>query len=61
MDRRDHAFRLSSLDINQNGLSSEGRLILAPKNPPAVVAPTTSSANTPTNSSGIAGVGQKTR
>lgn len=95
MDRRDHAFRLSSLDINQNGLSSEGRLILAPKNPAGVVpvapaAPTkasagasskatlssttqhsetaasttsatTSSVNTPTNSSGIAGVEQKTR
>lgn len=56
MDRRDHAFRLSSLDINQNGLTSEGRLILAPKNPQAV-GPQTSS----TNSSGIAGVGQKTR
>lgn len=85
MDRRDHAFRLSSLDINQSGLSSEGRLILAPKNPPAVLVPapaaprkafskvkpssttqssavpSTSSANTPTNSSGIAGVEQKTR
>lgn len=56
MDRRDHAFRLSTLDINQNGLTGEGRLILAPKNPQG-----SGSSNTQTNSSGIAGVGLKTR
>lgn len=56
MDRRDHAFRLSALDINQNGLTGEGRLILAPKNPPV-----SGSTNTQTNSSGIAGIGLKTR
>jgi hypothetical protein len=56
MDRRDHAFRLTTLDINQGGLTSEGRLILAPKNPQLAGAPTSS-----TKSSGIAEVGPKTR
>ena len=32
MDRKDHAFRLSSLDVGEKGLTGEGKLILAPKN-----------------------------
>ena len=35
MDRQDHAFRLSSLNVGSQGLSSEGKLLIAPKKPPA--------------------------
>lgn len=58
MDRKDHAFRLSSLDVGQNGLTGEGRLIIAPKNPQvaAAGAGTASGGN-----AGIAGVSQKTK
>jgi hypothetical protein len=36
MDRRDHAFRLTALDVGEKGLTGEGKLILAPKNPQPV-------------------------
>lgn len=39
MDRRDHAFRLSSLELGEKGLTGEGKLILAPKNPQPAAAP----------------------
>lgn len=39
MDRRDHAFRLNALNIGEKGLTSEGRLLIAPKAPPPLVAP----------------------
>ncbi len=51
LDRRDHAFRLTSLDVDHNGLVSEGRLLIVPKTPQTV-------AQTPT---GIAGTAQKTK
>ncbi|MBA3994410.1 MAG: hypothetical protein C0469_12850 [Cyanobacteria bacterium DS2.3.42] len=57
MDRKDHAFRLSSLNVGQGGLTSEGRLIIAPKNPPVAAGAGVSPIN---GSPGIAGVSQKT-
>jgi hypothetical protein len=58
MDRKDHAFRLSSLDVGQGGLTGEGRLIIAPKQPQvaagAGAVPTSANA-------GIAGVSQKNK
>lgn len=58
MDRKDHAFRLSSLDVGERGLTSEGRLIIAPKNPQVQAGAGVSSTN---GSPGIAGVSQKTK
>lgn len=31
LDRKDHAFRLTTVDMNDSGISGEGKLLLAPK------------------------------
>ncbi len=66
MDRKDHAFRLSSLDVGQGGLTGEGRLIIAPKNqqPHPQIAPKNQqiAGSSPTSANaGLAGVSQKTK
>lgn len=33
MDRKDHAFRLTKFDVGGGGVSSQGRLLIAPKTP----------------------------
>ena len=70
MDRKDHAFRLTSLDVGKDGLTGEGRLVIAPKNPPAASsAPVKQTAlpaaantqQTPKGNPGLATVEQKTK
>lgn len=36
MDRKDHAFRLTKFDVGGGGVTSQGRLLIAPKNPTAL-------------------------
>ncbi len=61
MDRKDHAFRLTSLDVGSKGLTSEGKLLIAPKNPQPAIGATVGLTSKKESTAGIAATSQKTR